>query len=156
MYNEQHPATNRTNRLPEEERVEDQKVQELLAVIKEKDTFAHKLGMEILEAADGRSRVTMPIDESTANALGNVHGGAIFSLADMAFAAASNSEGIVSVGIQANIHYMAACPSSGRLYATAEKVSESRRLAYFYIKVFTPEDKLIAACQMMVYRMRKE
>jgi acyl-coenzyme A thioesterase PaaI-like protein len=74
----------------------------------------------------------------------------------MAFAAASNSEGIVSVAIQGNIHYMAACPSSGRLYATAEKVSESRRLAYFYVKVFTPEDKLIAACQMMVYRMRKE
>jgi len=74
----------------------------------------------------------------------------------MAFAAAANSEGILSVGIQANIHYMAPCPSQGRLFATAEKVSESRRLAYFHIKVFTPEDKLIAACQMMVYRMRKE
>ncbi len=136
--------------------MDDGKVRELRAMIREKDTYAHKLGMEILEAADGRSKVTMPLDESTANALGNVHGGAIFSLADMAFAAAANSEGILSVGIQANIHYMAPCPSQGRLFATAEKVSESRRLAYFHIKVFTPEDKLIAACQMMVYRMRKE
>lgn len=126
--------------------------QDVLNLIREKDTFAHKMGIEILEAAEGRSKVTMPLDEGTANALGNVHGGAIFSLADMALASASNSEGIISVAIQSNIHYMAPCVSSGRLYATAEKVGETRRLAYFRIEIFRPDDTVIATCQAMVYR----
>ncbi len=131
-------------------------IEDVIKLIKEKDTFAHKMGIEILHAAEGRSKVTMPIDAGTANALGNVHGGAIFSLADMALASASNSEGIVSVAVQADIHYLAPCVSQGRLYATAEKVSETRRLAFFQVKVFTPDDTVIASCQMMVYRMRKD
>ena len=61
--------------------------QDVIKMIREKDTFAHKLGIEILEAEKGRSKVSMPLGEGTANALGNVHGGAIFSLADMALAA---------------------------------------------------------------------
>ena len=126
--------------------------QDIIAMIREKDTFAVKLGIEILEAADGRSKVTMPLDKGTANALGNVHGGAIFSVADMAFACAANSEGIVSVAIQANIHYMAPCISEGRLYATGEKVGETRRLGYYHIRVFTPDERDIALMQAIVYK----
>ena len=94
----------------------------------------------------------MPLGEGTANALGNVHGGAIFSLADMAFATAANSEGIVSVAIQANIHYMAPCVSEGRLYAAGEKVSETRRLGFYRIRVFTPDERDIALMQAIVYK----
>ena len=131
---------------------EESKVGEILNLIREKDTFAKKMGIEILEAADGRSRVVMPLDEGTANALGNVHGGAIFALADMALASASNSEGVISVAVQANIHYLAPCVSEGKLYATAEKVGETRRLAYFRIEIIRPDDTVIASCQAMVYR----
>ena len=126
--------------------------QNILNLIREKDTFALKLGIEILEAADGHSKVTMSMDEGTANALGNVHGGAIFSLADMALATAANSEGVVSVAIEANIHYMAPCVSEGRLYATARKVHETRRLGYFHVEVFREEGKPVAVSQAMVYR----
>ena len=56
---------------------------DIIALIREKDTYAHKLGIKIIEAKDGKSHVTMMLDESTANAVGNVHGGVIFSLADI-------------------------------------------------------------------------
>lgn len=127
---------------------------DLITVMRERDTFARKMGIEILEAAGGRSKVVMPLDEGTANALGNVHGGAIFALADMALAAAANSEGLVSVAIQANIHYMAACPSRGQLFATAAKVSETRKLAYFHIEIFPPEGPVTATCQSIAYRVK--
>ena len=132
--------------------METEHVQDMLQMLREKDTFAVKLGIEILEAAEGRAKVTMPLGEGTANALGNVHGGAIFSLADMAFACAANSEGIVSVAIQANIHYMAPCVSEGRLYAAGEKVSETRRLGYYHMRVYTPDERVIALMQAIVYK----
>jgi acyl-CoA thioesterase len=126
--------------------------QDIMKMIREKDTFAHKLGIEILEAAGGCSKVTMPLGADTANALGNVHGGAIFSLADMALATAANSEGVVSVAIEANIHYMAPCVSEGRLYAAARKIHETRRLGYFHVEIYQEEGKPIAVSQAMVYR----
>ena len=52
---------------------------DLISLIREKDTYAHKLGIEIIEAKDGRSHVTMIMDDTTANAIGNVHGIVIFS-----------------------------------------------------------------------------
>ena len=112
---------------------------DIISLIREKDTFAHKLGIEILEAQDGRSHVTMTMDETTANAIGNVHGGAIFSLADLAFATACNSEGVLSVAIESNIHYMAPCQSNGRLDAVAVKTGETRRLGFYRIEVFRPD-----------------
>ena len=120
--------------------------------IREKDTFARKMGIEILEASGGRSKVAMPLDEGTANALGNVHGGAIFALADMALAAAANSEGIVSVSIQTDIQYQAPSVSKGMLYATSEKTSETRRLGYYRIRVFRENGMDVAACQAIVFR----
>ncbi len=100
-----------------------------LDIIKEKDTFAIKLGIEILEAAEGRSKVAKPLGEGAANSLVNVHGGAIVSIADMALDAAANSEGMISVDIQANIHYRAPCVSEGMLYASAERTGETRSSA---------------------------
>ncbi|MFA6472656.1 MAG: PaaI family thioesterase [Candidatus Latescibacterota bacterium] len=123
-----------------------------LRMIREKDTFAQKLDIEIEEALEGRSKVSMPLGEGTANALGNVHGGAIFSLADMALASAANSEGVLSVAIEANIHYMSPCRSEGILYAIGRKIHETRRLGYYHVEVFQKEGEPIAIIQAMVYR----
>ncbi len=125
---------------------------DIIDIIREKDTFAVKLGIEIIEASDGRSKVMMPLGEGTANSLGNVHGGAIFSIADMALATAANSEGMISVAIQANIHYMAPCVSEGVLYASAEKTGETRKLGYFGVRVYKPDETVVALVQAMVYR----
>jgi len=125
---------------------------DIVDLIRKKDTFAHHLSIKIIEAAGGRSHVTMPLNERTANALGNVHGGAIFAIADVAFAAASNSEGILSVAIEANMHYMAPLTSEGRLDAKAEKIKETRRLGFYRIEIFPPDGDFIAVCQAVAYR----
>ena len=125
---------------------------DLISLIREKDTFAGHLGMEVIEAAEGHAHVAMPLGEATANAIGIVHGGAIFGLADYAFALAANSEGVLSVAIESSIQYMSSCQSEGRLEATAEKVSETRRLGFYRMKVFKPDGEVIAVCQAIVYK----
>ena len=127
---------------------------DIIALIREKDTYAHKLGIEIIEAKEGKSHVTMMLDETTANAVGNVHGGVIFSLADLAFATSCNSEGILSVAIESNIHYLAPCPSQGRLDAVAEKTGETHRLGFYRIKVFSPGGSPIAVMQAISYKKK--
>ena len=130
--------------------------QDIVALIKERDTFAHKLGIEILEASEGCSRVRMELGADTANALGNVHGGVIFSLADLAFASACNSEGIISVAIESNIHYLAPLKSEGPLEARGMKIRETRRLGFFRIEVYPPGADNIAVLQAIAFRKRKD
>jgi len=127
---------------------------DLIEMIKEKDTFARKLGIEILEAGGGRSHVAMELGADTANGVGNAHGGVIFSLADVAFATACNSEGTLSVAIEASIQYMAPCPSEGRLEARGAKIRETRRLGFYRMEVTTPAGDLIAVMQAVAYKKR--
>jgi acyl-CoA thioesterase len=54
---------------------------------------------EVRPAGHGRAQAKMTLQPHHCNALGTVHGGAIFTLADFAFAAASNSHGTVAVAL---------------------------------------------------------
>ena len=58
------------------------------------DRFAAHVGIELLEAAPGRASARLEIGEHHLNAIGLVHGAAIFSLADLVFAVASNAHGL--------------------------------------------------------------
>ena len=70
------------------------------------DTFAKHLGIELVKIDKGKGVATMPFDERHRNGMGQTHGGAIFALADMAFAAASNASGIFCVNAQTSISYV--------------------------------------------------
>ncbi|MHC5173758.1 MAG: PaaI family thioesterase, partial [Planctomycetota bacterium] len=77
------------------------KARELLS----KDAFAEHNGIELVEIGPGMARAVMTVGNEHFNGVGIVHGAAIFSLADFAFAAASNSHGVVAVAINANISF---------------------------------------------------
>ena len=70
------------------------------------DIFATDAGCEINEVGDGYSVCSMPIEAKHKNARGGVMGGAIFTLADFAFAVAANAEGIPTVSVSANTMFM--------------------------------------------------
>lgn len=130
------------------------KGQNLVDLIREKDTFGQKLGIEIIEAENGTSRVRMTLDESTANAVGNAHGGVLYTIADFAFAAACNSEGDLSVAIEGSIQYMAPCPSNGVVEAIAKKTRDTRRLGFYRIDIGRPGEKPVAQGQFVCYKMK--
>jgi acyl-CoA thioesterase len=118
----------------------------------ERDAYASHLGIELLDLAPGSARARMPVQAFHGNMHGMVHGGAIFSLADFAFQAASNSHGVLAVAVQAGITYLQA-PGSKALYAEASEVSRTRRLATYAIRVTEEGDRLVALFQGTVYRM---
>jgi acyl-CoA thioesterase len=115
------------------------------------DNYARESGIELLETSQGKARVKMVISERHLNSHQTVHGGAIFTLADAAFAVASNTHGIPAAAINAHISYMKSV-SSGALYAEAEEFSLNPRLATYTVRVTDQNDNKIAIFQGMVYR----
>jgi acyl-CoA thioesterase len=120
---------------------------------KKRDQFAKYVGLELLEAAEGRAKVRLKIQQHHLNGVNIVHGGAIFSLADFAFAVASNSHGTLALGINANISYVKAS-SGGVLTADAVEVAINSKLATYQINITNEKGDLIAVFQGTVYRKR--
>ncbi|NYT12647.1 MAG: PaaI family thioesterase [Methanomassiliicoccales archaeon] len=116
-----------------------------------RDSFAKESGVVLLEASPGRARVKMEVAEKHLNSHGTVHGGAIFTLADTAFAVASNSHGVPAASINAHISYMKSV-TSGALYAVAEEISLNPKIATYLVSVTDDSDERIATFHGMVYR----
>jgi len=116
------------------------------------DPFARFLGIELLELRQGYSKVSMTVREHMLNFHGILHGGVVFALADVAFAAASNSHGRTAVALNVNIHYLAAVPLGTHLYAEATEESLGRRIALYRLSVTTEEGNPVALCHGTVYR----
>ena len=69
------------------------------------DQFAQFTGLELITVEPGYAVVRMEVKPYHLNGVGSVQGGAIFTLADYAFAAACNSKGSPTLGINASISY---------------------------------------------------
>ena len=116
------------------------------------DPFAKWMGMELEELTPGHARVAMTLTPAMLNFHGIPHGGAIFSLADAAFAAASNSHGQPAVALSMTIHYLAAAEPGARLVAEARELRKGHRSAFYQITVRTEGGEVIAICQGVVHR----
>jgi acyl-CoA thioesterase len=109
----------------------------------EKDRFAANSGVELIEADAGRAQARLNITPGHLNAAGGVQGGAIFTLADLAFAAATNSQGALTVGVSASIQYFRA-PSGHYITAVAQEISRSRKLCGCNVDIFDEDGSLVA------------
>lgn len=95
------------------------------------DQASRTLGIELVEAAEGRAVATMVITESMVNGHDIAHGGYLFLLADTTFALACNSHGPVTVAAGAEISFVAAGRLGDRLIATgAERTRFGRNGIY--------------------------
>jgi len=117
------------------------------------DLFARHCGIELLEAGEGEALVSMKIQPYHINGAGTVHGGAIFTLADFAFAVASNSHGQLAMGISTSINFVKA-PVSGTLYARASEQSRNAKLGAYSVIVSDDGENTVALFQGMVYRKK--
>ena len=120
-----------------------------------RDRFAALAGIEIVESGPGHCTARMVIGDKHLNAAGVVQGGAIFTLADLAFAVASNSHGQLALAINVNISFLAAV-STGTLSATATEVCDPNRIGAYDVLVTDERDRAIARFNGLVYRKQQK
>jgi acyl-CoA thioesterase len=115
------------------------------------DRYAALSGIELLSVEPGRAKGKMEICEKHLNTINTVQGGAIFTLADLTFAAAVNAYGNIAVSIETSIRYFKAV-GKGVLYADAKLVHLHKRLATFEVRITNETDDLIAFFTATAYR----
>lgn len=123
----------------------------------QKDPFARMLGAEIECIEPGFSKVSLTVTDEMVNFHGITHGGLIFTLGDIAFAAASNSHGKTALAMNVNINFLKASKVGDRLVAEAREQHAGGRTALYAITVYEKNSgEVIARSQDLVYRTGKE
>jgi acyl-CoA thioesterase len=128
--------------------------QDYIEVIKENiesEPYVILFGIKVLELKKGYSLVQMKIKKSYDNIFSITHGGAIFSLVDVAFGSAANSYGTVAVALNISINYMKSVLAGDTLTAEATEVSRGRKVATYNIIVRNSSNEIIASSQNLAF-----
>jgi acyl-CoA thioesterase len=127
----------------EQQIIVDKNVQALTEKMKVEPVAAF-LKMQVIELQPGYARVTMQLLPEYQNFNGYIFGGIITSIADQAFAYASNSLAYPSVASQFNIHFINSAETYDTLTAECRVIKSGRRVGVSEITVTNQDNKLIA------------
>jgi acyl-CoA thioesterase len=116
------------------------------------DAFCETVGIDLAVLEPGYAVTELLVTEDLLNFHGTPHGGAVYSVADAAFAAASNSRGDPAVALETNVSYLDAVDVGDVLTATAEETHVGGRTAEYEVEVTSDGDR-VATFRGRVYRL---
>lgn len=120
------------------------------------DRFAVLAGCELLEIREGYARAKMTVEEHHLNGGNFCQGGAIFTLADLAFAAAVNSHLVLTVSTSSNISFFRSVPLGATVYAEARELVDHHRMPYAEVRVTDEQQRLVAIFTSSGYRKQEQ
>lgn len=110
-------------------------------------------GCRVVEASHGHAVCEFDITDAHRNQMGNVMGGAIFTLADLSVAVASNVGQDPSVSVSNSIEYLSTAKGT-KLISTCDADRDGRSLGYFTADVTDELGTHVARMTAVCYRMR--
>lgn len=114
------------------------------------DKFAVGIGIKIEQAKKDYALCSLKIEDRHLNAAGRVQGGVSFTLGDFTFAVAANSCGKNTVSLDSTISHTK--PAKGKmLYAEATKMTSTRHVAFYQVRVYDELGTDVARMQVTGY-----
>lgn len=115
------------------------------------DVFATEMGAVIDEIDDHYAKCSLVLSEHHKNAAGGVMGGVYFTLADFAFAVASNWQQVGVVGLNIDASFIGV-PKSQRIIAEAKLVKDGRTICSYTVEIKDEPGNPIAVFQCVGFR----
>ena len=109
------------------------------------DRFAAGAGVELLEVREGYAKARMLVTPEHLNAGGVCQGGALFTLADLAFAAVANSRKNITLSLNAQITFL-----------RATEVFSHAKVPFIEVRITDEQGGLLAFLTSSGYRKREE
>jgi acyl-CoA thioesterase len=117
---------------------------EILKRVLAGDRFVLEQGIKAEAVRPGYGKASLVVTEHHLNGVDIVQGGAVFTLADYAFALASNSHENIAVGIESNISFVKPSRVGDTLYAEAEELNRSKSLGSYLVRITNQQGELAA------------
>lgn len=118
-----------------------------------RDPYTQFLGATLEMVEPGYSRVALTVTQAMLNFHRITHGGIVFGLGDIAFAAASNAAGKKSVAQRVTVNFLKPTGAGDRLVAEAREVGSDGAIVQYDITVTEQKSgQLVASFQAQAYR----
>lgn len=106
------------------------------------DPYSQFLGINVEKIENNYALCSVTITAQMLNFLGLVHGGLIFSLADAAFAAASNYDYCPSYALDISGSFLKTAQIGDKIRAEARLIHSTKRTGIYRMDIFKNEDLL--------------
>ena len=120
------------------------------------DAFSKWLGIELVHIEHGNCVIRLTVRKEMLNGFGIAHGGITYSLADSAFAFATNSIGHQAVSIETSISHTSKVVAGDILTAQTSLINKTRKFAIYNVDITNQEDKRVATFKGTVYYTGKD
>jgi len=120
--------------------------------MEQQDKFARLLDIKLDSVKPGYARASLTVRPDMLNAVRVTQGGVTFTLADFAFAVASNSHGTTSLALSTQLSFPGSSREGDRLIAEAREESSTRRTGLYTVEVKTGEGQLVGLFSGTVFR----
>lgn len=105
--------------------------------------FGKHNGITIEEIKEGYAKVSMLVQPFHMNPIGSVHGGCIFTMADLAAGTAAASHEKAATTVNADAHFLRPAINSQKLYAEAIELKRGKRILVYEATVSDQDDNLL-------------
>ncbi|NVJ69796.1 MAG: hydroxyphenylacetyl-CoA thioesterase PaaI [Alphaproteobacteria bacterium] len=110
-----------------------------------KGGMENALGIRMLDVGPGYAKLAMTVGKDMLNFYGTAHGGAVFSLADSAFALACNTFGFVTVASGCSIEFLRPGREGEELTAVCRLKDRAGKSGVYHIEILNGDDDLVAS-----------
>jgi acyl-CoA thioesterase len=136
-------------------REQDVLAKKVVAHMMDKDAFSQWLGIEVIEIAEGYSKLQLTVRNEMVNGFGIAHGGIAFSLADSALAFACNNRNNLSVALDVTITFTKAVNVNDVLTAEAREVHNGKSTGVYLITIHNQKNEQVALFKGTCFRTAK-
>lgn len=119
--------------------------QQIMKERNETNYFAKENGIEIVELSEGYAKISMQVAQKHLNPIGSVHGGCLYTIADVAAGAAAFSYGQPATTVNADIHYLRAGLNTTTVYGEAHVLKQGKRIIVLQTTVSDQDGNLLAS-----------
>lgn len=101
------------------------------------------LGIEFLVLEEGRALGRIPYKKELVNPYGALHGGSLYSLADIVAGSAACMCGSYVTTVSGNMNFMSPAGNTEYVYCEALRLRVGKHLAVFEVKIRDEKDRLL-------------
>lgn len=105
--------------------------------------FMAKNNIRIVALQKGYSEVALEIDEGSLNINGTLHGGVIFTMADVAAGSAARTNGVACTTLSSHINFIKTA-KCGKVKAIATQIHKGRTTGVYKVDIFDEQRALLA------------
>jgi len=121
-----------------------ERAEKAAAIMWENDPASPWIGLRLDTIDEGRSKMSLVVQDHHVNGHDICHGGIIFTLADSAFAFACNSRNQMTVAAGARIDFIKSAKEGDVLTASARVVHQGKRTGVYDAQVVNQAQEVIA------------